>query len=151
MAGLSRAIWDEANIPTHLGLAPWGLPRYSRVRIRRADLQRRLCSQATCCGSLLLVFTQSQLYPTIYDFVVNGSQASLIHPQNIGLSKAGSAWLSHGWSSFQGRVGVQLILLKLTFHTLLGFHANDLEENRSWYRVKLQVSGKLLYLSLSLP
>lgn len=150
MAGLSRAIWDEANIPTHLGLAPWGLPRYSRVRIRRVDLQRRLCSQATCCGSFALCVHPE---PTLsHNLLLCGEWLTgQFHPQNMGLSKVGSAWLSHGWSSSQGRVGVQLILLKLTFHTPLGFHANDLEENGSWYRVKLQVSGKLLYLSLSLP
>lgn len=99
MAGLSGAIWDEANIPTHLGFLRASPIQPSSNQMhgqRRADL---LCSEATCCGSMPFLLTQSQLYPTI---LCGEWLAGQSLPQNMGLSKAGSAWLSHGCPQLRG-------------------------------------------------
>ena len=60
---------------------------------------------------------------------------------SMGLSKAGSAWLGHGSAQLRllGRCAV--LLLKTTLHTLLGFQANNFEENGSPY-----VQGKTSFI-----
>lgn len=53
------------------------------------------------------------------------------HPLNMSLSKAGNRWLSHGSAQLWLQDRCVILLLKMTLYTLLGFYANNFEENGS--------------------